>query len=81
MRSPPLTLMDLLLSFALVPFPAAKQRESLSRRRRAGLLWVGDNAERDGVQMGSAGAPRRRNLPEWGVEHAWMSLHTELITE
>ena len=21
-----------------------------------GLLWVGDNAERDGVQMGSAGA-------------------------
>lgn len=60
MCSPPLSLMDLLLSFALVLFPATKQRESLTlcRRRRCcmGLLWLGDNAKRDGLQMGSAGA-------------------------
>lgn len=76
-----LSLMDLLLSFALGLFPATKQRESLTLLCCIGLLWVGDNAKRDGVQMGSAGAFCRRSSPEWGVEHAWMILHRELITE
>lgn len=76
-----LSLMDLLLSFALVLFPATKQRESLTLGCCMGLLWLGDNAKRDGVQMGSAGAFCCRSLPEWCVEHAWMILHRELITE
>lgn len=76
-----LSLMDLLLSFALVLFPATKQRESLTLLCCMGLLWVRDNAKRDGVQMGSAGAFCCWSLPEWGVEHAWMILHRELITE
>lgn len=50
-----LSLMDLLLSFALVVFPVTKQRESLTLLCHMELLWFGDNAVRDGVQMGSAG--------------------------
>lgn len=54
-----------------------------------GLLWVGDNAERDGVQMGyrwgqaehSVILPLHESLPEWGAQHAWMSLYRELITQ
>lgn len=76
-----LSLMDLLLSFALVLFPTTKQRESLTLLCCMGLLWVQDNAKRDGVQMGSAGAFCCRSLPEWFVEHAWMILHRGLITE
>lgn len=76
-----LSLMDLLLSFALVLFPATKQRESLTLLCCMGLLWVRYNAKRDGVQMGSAWAFCCWSLPEWGVEHAWMILHRELITE
>lgn len=75
-----LSLMDLLLSFALVLFPTTKQRESLTLLCCMGLLWVQDNAKRDGVQMGSAGAFCCRSLPEWFVEHAWMILHRGLIT-
>lgn len=76
-----LSLMDLLLSFALVLFPTTKQRESLTLLCCMGHLWVQDNAKRDGVQMGSAGAFCCWSLPEWFVEHAWMSLHKGLITE
>lgn len=76
-----LSLMDLLLSFALVLFPTTKQRESLTLLCCTGLLWVQDNAKRDGAQMGSAGPVCCRSLPEWFVEHAWMILHRGLITE
>lgn len=76
-----LSLMDLLLSFALVLLPATKQRESLTLLCRMELLWVRNNATRDGVQMGSAGMFCHRSLPKWGVQHAWMILHRELITE
>lgn len=76
-----LSLMDLLLSFALVMSPATKQRESLTLLCCMGLLWVRDNTKRDGVQMGSAGAFGCWSPPEWDVEHAWVILHRRLITE
>lgn len=76
-----LSLMDLLLSFALVLFPTTKQRESLTLLCSVELLWVRDNATWDGVQMGSAEVFCCKSLPEWGFEHAWMILHRELITE